>query len=53
MIVLAADRQFKVLARNPLGEPCHATPAIAHNRLFVRTETELLCVGEPASAGNN
>jgi hypothetical protein len=45
MIVLAADRQFKVLARNPLGEPCHATPAIAHNRLFVRTETTLLCVG--------
>jgi outer membrane protein assembly factor BamB len=53
MIVLAADRQFKVLARNPLGEPCHATPAIAHNRMYVRTETALLCVGEPALAANN
>jgi outer membrane protein assembly factor BamB len=53
MVVLAADRQFKVLARNPLGEPCHATPAIAHNRMYVRTETTLLCVGEPAVAPNN
>jgi outer membrane protein assembly factor BamB len=53
MIVLSADRQFKVLARNWLGEPCHATPAIAHNRMYVRTETALLSVGERAVAANN
>jgi outer membrane protein assembly factor BamB len=46
MIVLAADEQFKVLARNPLGEPSHATPAVAHNRLYVRTESTLLCIGD-------
>ena len=48
MVVLAADREFKVLARNTLDEPCHATPAVAHNRLYVRTESTLLCIGEPA-----
>ena len=46
MVVLAADREFKVLARNTLDEPCHATPAVAHNRLYVRTESTLLCIGE-------
>ena len=49
MVVLAADRAFRLLARNSLGEPCHATPAVSHNRLFVRTETMLLCVGEPGA----
>jgi hypothetical protein len=47
MVVLAADTQFKVLARNELGAPCHATPAVAHNRLYVRTESALLCIGDP------
>jgi outer membrane protein assembly factor BamB len=47
MVVLAADAQFKVLARNELGAPCHATPAVAHNRLYVRTESALLCIGDP------
>jgi outer membrane protein assembly factor BamB len=49
MVVLAADREFKVLARNALDEPCHATPAVAHNRLYVRTESTLLCIGEAAA----
>jgi outer membrane protein assembly factor BamB len=48
VIVLAADREFRLLARNMLDEPCHATPAVAHERLFVRTESTLLCIGEPA-----
>jgi outer membrane protein assembly factor BamB len=48
MLVLAADSKFKLLARNPLDEPCHATPAVAHDRLYVRTESTLLCIGEPS-----
>jgi outer membrane protein assembly factor BamB len=47
MVVLAADREYKLLARNPLAEPCHATPAVADNRLYVRTEKTLLCIGQP------
>jgi outer membrane protein assembly factor BamB len=49
VVVLAADKKFQLLARNVLDEPCHATPAVAHDRLFVRTESTLFCIGEPAS----
>jgi outer membrane protein assembly factor BamB len=45
-VVLAADEKFQVLARNSLNEPCHATPAVANERLYVRTESTLLCIGE-------
>jgi outer membrane protein assembly factor BamB len=38
---------FKLLAKNPLGEPVSATPAVADNRLFIRTRTHLLCIGKP------
>jgi hypothetical protein len=40
-----------LLARNVLDEPCHATPAVANDRLYIRTEATLVCIGEPA--GNN
>jgi outer membrane protein assembly factor BamB len=45
VIVLAAAKRFQLLARNPLGEASHSTPAIAGNRMFVRTFSYLLCVG--------
>jgi outer membrane protein assembly factor BamB len=51
VVVLAADRKFQLLARNVLDEPCHATPAVANDRLYIRTEATLVCIGEPA--GNN
>jgi outer membrane protein assembly factor BamB len=47
VVVLAADRKFEVLARNPLGEACHATPAVANGRLYLRTEASLVCIGTP------
>jgi outer membrane protein assembly factor BamB len=46
VIVLAADKQYKLLARNSLGERCQATPAVADNRLYYRTESSLVCLGE-------
>ncbi len=46
-VVLAASKKFEVLARNSLNEPCIATPAVANHRLYVRTESTLLCIGEP------
>src|SRR5258706_188210 len=36
VVVLATDK-FKVLDRYPLHEVCHSTPAVALERLFVRT----------------
>jgi outer membrane protein assembly factor BamB len=43
--VLADTPEFNVLARNSLGEPSLATPAIADGRLFIRTRTKLYCFG--------
>jgi outer membrane protein assembly factor BamB len=45
VVVLADAPEVKVLARNDMGEPCVATPAIADGRLFIRTRTTLFCVG--------
>jgi outer membrane protein assembly factor BamB len=50
MVVLAADKKYRLLARFPIGEACSATPAVAHDRLYLRTESSLMCIGEPASA---
>jgi hypothetical protein len=43
--VLAASKTFKLLARNPLGEGSHSTPAIAGGVLYLRTLTHLACIG--------
>jgi outer membrane protein assembly factor BamB len=45
VVVLAAGKRFTQLAANPVGAGSHSTPAIAGGRIFVRTFTELLCVG--------
>jgi len=45
--VVAADREFRVLAKNSLGESTYASFAPAGDRLFVRTAKHLYCIGEP------
>jgi outer membrane protein assembly factor BamB len=50
VVVLAAAPKFELLARNVLDEPCHATPAVVNDRLYIRTESTLFCIGTPASA---
>jgi outer membrane protein assembly factor BamB len=44
--VIAAEPEFKVLAKNPLGEKVQASIAISQERLFIRTEKNLFCIGE-------
>lgn len=44
-IVLAAGREARVLARNPLGERIAASPAVAHGRLFLRSDDHLIAIG--------
>jgi outer membrane protein assembly factor BamB len=46
VVVLAADKEYQLLARNSLGEPCQATPAVADGRIYYRTESSLICLGE-------
>ena len=43
--MLAAAAEFKLLARNPLGEMSYATPAVANGMLYLRTLTHLIAIG--------
>ena len=45
-VVLQAGADWMVLATNHLDEAVYATPAIAGERLFVRTAGRLYCFGE-------
>jgi hypothetical protein len=48
VVVLAAADEYELVARNDLGEPCQATPAVANNKLYYRTEDSLICIGDNA-----
>ena len=43
--VVKAGPTFGVLATNPMGEVCMATPAISGGALFIRTKNALIAVG--------
>jgi outer membrane protein assembly factor BamB len=45
VVVLAAADQYELLARNNLGEKCHATPAVAGGRMYLRTWSHLMSIG--------
>jgi len=45
VIVVAAEKEFKLLSKHPLGEQSHATPAIAGGRMYLRTVSHLICIG--------
>jgi outer membrane protein assembly factor BamB len=49
-LVLAASPEFKLLARNPLGERTLASPAVSDGEIFIRTYKHLWCIGA-AKAG--
>jgi outer membrane protein assembly factor BamB len=43
--VVRTGERLNVVARNDLGSPILASPAVAEGRIFVRTEQELVCIG--------
>ena len=44
--VIAADpSEYRLLAKNELGEPSRATPAVSGGKMFLRTLSQLICVG--------
>ena len=45
VVVLAAAPEYKLLARNPLGEGSRSTPAVAAGRLYLRTASHLISLG--------
>ncbi len=46
LTVVKAGGAWEILAVNELGEPAHATPAFAENRIYVRTHGTLYCFGK-------
>lgn len=46
MVVRAADT-FELVARNELGEKCYASPAISGGQIFLRSHSNLFCIGQP------
>jgi outer membrane protein assembly factor BamB len=45
VFVLGAGDKFELLARVPLGDKCHSSPAVANGALYLRTFTQLFSVG--------
>ena len=45
VVVIAASDTYELLARNSLGEPCKATPAVSGGKLYLRTESKLFSLG--------
>lgn len=48
--IIEAGPDFKVLAKNPLGEKVQASPAISHGQIFIRTEKNLFCIANNSRA---
>jgi outer membrane protein assembly factor BamB len=47
--VFEASPKFKLLASNRIGEAVSSTPAVSDNRVFLRDETHLFCIGKRAA----
>jgi len=45
-VVIEAGPEFKVLARNKLEEKCCASPAVSQGNIFIRSRSNLFCVGK-------
>ncbi len=45
--VIEAGPEFKLLGVNRLDELCWATPAVAHDSIFIRTVEHLYCLRAP------
>lgn len=44
--VVKAGPKFEVLAENPLNDYCLSSPAISDGQIFIRTATNLYCIGK-------
>ncbi len=51
-VVIAAGPEFKILARNKLDERCKACMAVSQGNLFIRSEKNLYCIGDPPAPIN-
>ena len=45
VVVVRAGPEFEVVAQNPVGETCMATPAISDKLFIVRAQDHIFCFG--------
>jgi len=43
--IIRPSETFAVIAKNELGEPVSASPAISQGQIFLRTHQNLYCIG--------
>ena len=46
VFVVAAGEEFEILAKNPLGETCMASPAISRGTLYFRTRSHVVAIAQ-------
>ena len=44
--VLKATPSFDLVSKNPIGERCYSSPALAEGDIFIRGEKHLFCIGK-------
>jgi outer membrane protein assembly factor BamB len=44
--VFKAEREFRLISQHELGERAVTIPAFMHNRIYIRGEKNLFCIGE-------
>ncbi|MDB6039724.1 MAG: outer rane biosis protein BamB [Verrucomicrobiales bacterium] len=44
MTVVEAKPEFKIVAENPIGETCFASPALSNGEIFLRGDHSLFCI---------
>ena len=49
LVVIKASEDFEVLSRFDFDATTHATPAVAHGKMYLRTVDALYCLGTPGS----
>jgi len=47
VFVIASGSEYKLLAKNLMGETCMATPALSEGVLYFRTRSHLVAIGPP------
>ena len=44
--VIRDDDEFEVLAENELNEKCIASPAVSQKQIFIRSDSNIFCIGK-------
>ena len=46
MHIVSTEREFRLIADSPLGERANCTPAFSDNRIYLRSDEHLYCIGK-------